>query len=318
MTEVQTQQVLLPKKVYIGDSAELRCTFNSNSLSLKNFVNGESVQLSADGFKGLLSTKDYDIQKISLSPAGVDFYQFSMTFVPWKTGSISFPPYNITSNFADSAVLNLNDSLEISFSPVNIVSLVEQNSITSMSPSAPPLLLPGTTYKLYGILVIFVILLLAVIRAITKREEIIFYLKNQKLLRKYRKNKKRTFKALNRLVKKDLPDYEHAQKLQQILRSYLEVRFDYPFSKTVTSSFMRAFNSIFGGSDDFANLMSEKKEEACIQMTAIFTRSDFIRYSGNASFEEGEKASLAEDAKACIELFEGSEDKNTSQEAENV
>ena len=313
MTEFQTQQVLLPKKVYIGDSAELRCTFNSNSLSLKNFVNGESVQLSLEGFSGLLSTKDYDIQKISLSPAGVDFYQFSMTFVPWKTGTISFPPYNISLNFADPSGLNLNDSLEISFAPVNIVSLVEQNSITSMSPSEPPLLLPGTTYKLYGLLVILVILLLALIRAITKRDEIIFYLKNQKLLRKYKKNKKRTFKALNRLVKKGFSDYEHAGELQGILRNYLEVRFDYPFSKTVTSSFMTAFNSIFGGSDDFTSLMSEKKEEACIQMTAIFTRTDFIRYSGNSKFEEGEKLSLVEDAKACIENFEGSQ-----KEAKNV
>ena len=38
MTGIDTQQILLPKKVYIGDSAELRCTFNSNSLYLKDFV----------------------------------------------------------------------------------------------------------------------------------------------------------------------------------------------------------------------------------------------------------------------------------------
>ena len=85
------------------------------------------------------------------------------------------------------------------------------------------------------------------------------------------------------------------------------MRFDIPFSKIVTSSFMKAFNEAFGGTDDFTSLMSERKENACIQITSLFTRSDFIRYSAEAAFNEGERAELVESAKECIADFEESE-----------
>ena len=70
---------------------------------------------------------------------------------------------------------------------------------------------------------------------------------------------------------------------------------------------MRAFNEAFGGTEDFTSLMSERKENACIQITSLFTRTDFIRYSGEAALEEDERAQLVESAKECISDFEESE-----------
>ena len=184
MTENGTQQILLPKKVYIGDSAELRCTFNSNSLDLKNFCGNETKTLSLNAFEAPADSQNYIIQNISLSCVGVDYYQLSITFVPWKTGSIHFPVYNVSSNFDSANALTSftpADQIEIAFEPVEIVSIVEQNQVTGLSPSAPPMLLPGTTYKLYTVLILFVILILLLIRSITKREqEIIIELLNGK------------------------------------------------------------------------------------------------------------------------------------------
>ena len=63
------------------------------------------------------------------------------------------------------------------------------------------MLLPGTTYKLYTVLILFVILILLLIRSITKREQIAFYIRNKKLLWKYKKNRRQTIRALDALLK---------------------------------------------------------------------------------------------------------------------
>lgn len=328
MTGIDTQQILLPKKVYIGDSAELRCTFNSNSLYLKDFVGSESVSLSLNAFTQELNSQDYNIQKITLSSAGVDYYQLSITFVPWKTGTIILPPYNVSANFDTSNPLtsfSLADQIEINFEPVNIVSIVEQNQVQGLSPSAPPMLLPGTSYKLYSALIIFVLFILLLIRSITKREQIAFFIRHKKLLWKYKKNRRLTIRALESLLKpvsKKNPaknDKEFAEALQKILRNYLEVRFEYPFSKTVTSGFMGAFHKIFGGTKDFSSLMSEEKENACIKMTGIFTRSDYIRYSAGAALDEAERRDIIEESEEAVAELEGdSPDAQTEKEASNV
>ena len=328
MTGIDTQQILLPKKVYIGDSAELRCTFNSNSLYLKDFVGSESVSLSLNAFTQELNSQDYNIQKITLSSAGVDYYQLSITFVPWKTGTIILPPYNVSANFDTSNPLtsfSLADQIEINFEPVNIVSIVEQNQVQGLSPSAPPMLLPGTSYKLYSALIIFVLFILLLIRSITKREQIAFFIRHKKLLWKYKKNRRLTIRALESLLKpvsKKNPaknDKEFAEAVQKILRNYLEVRFEYPFSKTVTSGFMGAFHKIFGGTEDFSSLMSEEKENACIKMTGIFTRSDYIRYSAGAALDEAERRNIIEESEEAVAQLEGdSPDTQTEREASNV
>ena len=328
MTGIDTQQILLPKKVYIGDSAELRCTFNSNSLYLKDFVGSESVSLSLNAFTQELNSQDYNIQKITLSSAGVDYYQLSITFVPWKTGTIILPPYNVSANFDTSNPLtsfSLADQIEINFEPVNIVSIVEQNQVQGLSPSAPPMLLPGTSYKLYSALIIFVLFILLLIRSITKREQIAFFIRHKKLLWKYKKNRRLTIRALESLLKpvsKKNPaknDKEFAEAIQKILRNYLEVRFEYPFSKTVTSGFMGAFHKIFGGTEDFSSLMSEEKENACIKMTGIFTRSDYIRYSAGTALDEAERRDIIEESEEAVAELEGdSSDAQTEREASNV
>ena len=41
MQIITSQQILVPKKVYIGDTAELRCTFNSPDAALKALTRSE-------------------------------------------------------------------------------------------------------------------------------------------------------------------------------------------------------------------------------------------------------------------------------------
>ena len=54
MITLQTQQILIPKQVYIGDRAELRCTFNTSS------------PVTAEGFCQDLDYTQYDIKSVNL------------------------------------------------------------------------------------------------------------------------------------------------------------------------------------------------------------------------------------------------------------
>ena len=209
MQITSTQQVLVPKKVYIGDTAELRCTFNSPSPYLKILVAQGTAKLTNNSF-----SEDYDIKTVSLSPAGVDFYQLTITFTPWKTGSLQFPPFEIEG--AD---------IILEFQPVQIVSLITTEGInaTTLRDTAAPLLLPGTAYKLYGSLTAFIIILILLIRIIVKRKSLLFYINSKRLLRKYKKNKKQALRLLRQLTQKKADDSDQmaAEKIQILMRNYL-------------------------------------------------------------------------------------------------
>lgn len=294
MTTIAPQQILMPKKVYIGDTAELRCTFNSPAPQLKQLtVNG----IAKLPFVSQTDTEDYVIKDVSLAPAGVDFYQLTITFVPWKTGDLLFPPMEIEGT----------DTL-LEFQPLQIVSLItaENASTTTLHDTAAPLLLPGTAYKLYGTLAAIVLLLIILIRLFVKRKSLMFYINNKRLLKKYKKNKKQTKKALYKIAdtagQTDFNAKTAAENLQKVLRNYLEVRFDYPFTRTVTSDIMAGWQSVTGG------LCSDKKEEAFGEIAACFIRTDYIRYSKGGSFEKDELVKLVEKLVLIIETLEKPEE----------
>ena len=295
MASFSVQQILIPKKVYIGDQAELRCTFNSPSTELKQLVNKEcngQTELSLVS----LESSDYDIKSVTLSSAGVDFYQLSVNFIPWKTGEIQFPPLTIDGT-----------DLIVEFHPVQIVSVVstDSNNATTLRDTASPLLLPGTTYKLYGALTALIIILIVLIRIIIKRKNIQFFLETKRLQRKYKKNKKQTIRAL-RQISDETSDSETAALIQKIMRNYLEVRFDYPFTNATTSELMKGWQKVTGG------LLSDSKEEAFGDIAACFIRTDFIRYSKGTQFNENEKFELIQKLIDRIEILEKEEGENNA------
>ena len=164
MATISPQQILIPKKVYIGDTAELRCTFNSPDPFLKQLTSSGTAELPLVS-QSAEPQEEYVIKNISLSPSGIDFYQLTITFIPWKTGDLLFPSMEIEGS-----------DIVLEFQPIQIVSLIanESTNTSTIRDTAAPLLLPGTTYKLYGTLSVFVIFLLICIRIILKRKNILF------------------------------------------------------------------------------------------------------------------------------------------------
>lgn len=306
MATISPQQILIPKKVYIGDTAELRCTFNSPDPFLKQLTSSGTAELPLVS-QSTEPQEEYVIKSISLSPSGIDFYQLTITFIPWKTGDLLFPSMEIEGS-----------DIVLEFQPIQIVSLIanENTNTSTIRDTAAPLLLPGTTYKLYGTLSGFVIFLLICIRIILKRKNILFYINQKRLLKKYKKNKKQTIRNLYKIADEaeaaKIDDQTAAENLQKSLRTYLEIRFDYPFTHTVASEIMQGWQTATGG------LLSDSKTEAFGNIAASFIRTDFIRYSKNGKFEENELINLIEKIISQIQILEQNEESLSDSNSDNI
>lgn len=306
MATISPQQILIPKKVYIGDTAELRCTFNSPDPFLKQLTSSGTAELPLVS-QSTEPQEEYVIKNISLSPSGIDFYQLTITFIPWKTGDLLFPSMEIEGS-----------DIVLEFQPIQIVSLIanENTNTSTIRDTAAPLLLPGTTYKLYGTLSVFVIFLLICIRIILKRKNILFYINQKRLLKKYKKNKKQTIRNLYKIADEaeaaKIDDQTAAENLQKSLRTYLEIRFDYPFTHTVSSEIMQGWQTATGG------LLSDTKTEAFGNIAASFIRTDFIRYSKNGKFEENELINLIEKIISQIQILEQNEESLSGSNSDNI
>ena len=183
---IETQQILIPKKVHIGDTAELRCTFTADSQELSALVSQGTASLPLSVFSAV-DSEDFEILTVSVSPAGVNYYQISITFIPWKSGAIKLPDLSVA-------------DIDVALKPVDIVSLTKQFNTSSLKESNAPLLLPGTAYKLWGSVIAGILLLILSINLIVKRKKVSFFMKNRILQLKYRKNKRLTIKKLRKLA----------------------------------------------------------------------------------------------------------------------
>lgn len=269
MIYIQSQQSTFPKTIYIGDKAELRSSFSTGT----TLTTGD---LSAQAFTKALDLSLYDINGISLQKSGTDYYTLVINFTPWKTGEIIFPDFEIQETFT------------LHFEEVIVKSLVEQQGATDIRTFNSPLLLPGTAYKIYGGIAASVILLIIIIRFIVKWRSVVLWFKNVKLRRRYARSRRYTVRALKALALKEAEAGEICTRIQKLMREYLELRLDYPFTKTLTSELSLAFEKASCG------LADEKRSDAFENIIGLFVRTDYIRFSDSkkASFQDGELNSI--------------------------
>ena len=265
MIYIQSQQSTFPKAIYIGDKAELRCSFSSGA----QITTGT---LSTESFAQPLDFSLYDINDLQLQKSGTDYYTLVINFTPWRTGEISFPDFEIQGAGA------------VHFEGVQIKSLVEQQGVTDIKSFSSPLLLPGTAYKIYGGIAVVVVLLIIIIRLAIKWRSVILWFKNVKLRRRYARSRRYTVRALKGLLTKEESPSQICTKLQKLMREYLELRLEYPFTKTLTSEMSLAFDKATCG------LADEKRNDAFENIISIFVRTDYIRFSSGskAKFKDGE------------------------------
>jgi hypothetical protein len=264
-------QVTLPKKIFIGDSVEIRYTFRSSVDFFSDMNDSETsrkIDIKALGIKN--ETDDYTITQTSLEHIG-SLYTFSMTFIPWRTGSIDLPPFDL----AHAVYGTGHFTFPIDMLPVAVSPILQKEDDMSLRPPNGPLLLPGTVYALYGSAVAILLLVVVLIRLIVKWPVICNARREKKILQSYARNAKELFRRLDRLEKigAQMSDGQFCADLQQLIRRYLDFRYGYHFSTVITPQLMTAFDDVTAGT------LSDKKRHSAEQLTAVMSRTDYIRYA---------------------------------------
>ena len=107
-------------------------------------------------------------------------------------------------------------------------------------------------------------------------------------------------RSLKALVAKTEEASDICTKLQKLMREYLELRLEYPFTKTLTSEMSLAFEKATLG------LADEKKQDAFESIIAVFVRTDYIRFSGaaDATFKTDELSTIVNTLIENINIIE--------------
>ncbi|MCF0241362.1 MAG: hypothetical protein HUK25_01920 [Treponema sp.] len=302
----ERRQILIPKTIFVGDTAELKIGFTASADYIKTdgVKNPSYCELTAQSFENILNDSEYTIKSLRLTKTGFSqkggyTYELSIFFVPWKPGKLQIPPYNLSKEFSE----NTESGFLLVPDEITVESIFSQPNISrNFVPSKGPLLIPGTTYRILLVIILFLILLIILIRISIRWKRIALGIKNIKLKLRYKKNTKHTIKTLKQLLKSRADGKDFAAKIQSIMRSYLQVRFDYPFTKCVSSGIALGFQEIFG------DLLSEKKENAVEELSGIFIRTDYVRYSKEGLFKSNEKSDIIESLIKIISVLENTKE----------
>ena len=309
-TEDDTTQVVMPKTIYVGDRAELSYTFRSAVdffADMNDSILSRKIPLKSLPFE--TDTDDYTILDASLERNGL-LYTFRLFFIPWNTGSIDFPMFDISAAVYGGAAA----PFIIDVQSVEVSSILQDQDEAQLRASMGPLLLPGTMYALYFAALLSVILLIVIFRLVVKRESVRDAYKTWKLLRLYAKNAKELYRSLKRLERagKKINDAEFCTELQQLIRRYLDFRFGYRFSAVSSPAIMDTFEKIM------ADAMSEKTQSGAMSLAAVLRRTDYVRYARGsidskkepaeefaADLKADERSSLIRIVRDAVERFEG-------------
>lgn len=270
-------QVILPIDVYVGDHAEIRYTFRSAI----DFFPGEPDTEHKDlenPFTGL--EENFSVVKAELYRNDME-YTVRFVIVPWKVGTISFPGFNLNKALGikvQESSLETEGETEPEFTvalyPVQIKSIVEKTDNRQMMPPVPPLIIPGTTYVIFLLILGAIVVLILFFRILLKfnsiRRKWNIYLQK----RAYKKNADDAVKKIKKLLKASkVTDIEFCSSMQSITRQYLDFRFDFRFSAISSSSIPKVFEKICAGE------IPSEITEAVENITAMFIRTDYIRYA---------------------------------------
>lgn len=324
-------QVLLPIDVYVGDHAEIRYTFRS---AIDFFAGDKSAEKKdlKNPFTGL--EENFSVLTAELYQNDME-YTVRFVIIPWKTGNISFPSFNLNEALGivshseenkTSDSVNAEDELSaadpefyVALYPIQIKSIVEKTNNHQMMPPVPPVIIPGTTYVIFLIALGAIIILIVFFRVLLKFNAIKRKWKLYLKRRAYKKNAEDALKKIKKLYKNSkCSDIEFCTALQNITRNYLEFRFDYRFTAISSSRIREAFEKICIG--DIPSDIAYSVED----LASMFTRTDYIRYAHDsidsqlyppsehqAALAKTERKSLTEmiiKAIDCFETSEGQED----------
>ena len=310
---------VMPKDVYVGDEAEIRFEFSfaeklfegdSPSLNVQAFADVSDMSDVPPGsrseneeLKRIFFTDDYTIQSLRLK-GRPSSYVLSIVFIPWKTGEIDIPVFDLSPVLGLSVRPFLTD-----IPPVHIQSITEKTGEKQLRPVKGPIIIPGTTYAVAAFCAVL-LLFFAVVTALLIRFALIRGFFQAFFERMF---SSQSFRAVCRellfLEKRGqaLPSGIFCTRLSRLIRSYLENRFSYPFTAKTSPELVPAF------SEFFAHSASERSYAYMQDLYEVCARCDYIRFSGESVFSREERIDSVERTRSALLYFEQPEER----EAEN-
>ena len=328
MSTDETSQVLVPKEMYVGDTAEIQYSFRSAVdffvLADEKMVKGDTLtlNLSSMGFSSLADA--CTVNRATLSRSDLN-YTLVISITPWKPGTIDFAPFDLdaacraTKNAAGGVSPGDEVHFYIDLAPVVVSSLSEKMGVTTLKPPVPPLTVPGTNYIVWLLVILLLILLVVVGAVIVKLPSIIKKWGELRTHAGFIKNARVTKRRLRRLCNKQgIDDKQFALRWQQIMRVYLEYRFATSFATIPSSKITAVIDEVTGG------MFSETQQNAIDDIASLFVRTDYIRFATGSidsqllplqehqtSFMEKERDKIIDRSQKSILILEKNEDETT-------
>ena len=306
-SQSDVKQIVVPKKIYVGDTAQLHYTFRSGVDFFPDEEFLSEKKLIPEKFPFSLDNEDFTILNAVLLRNG-DLYTVDITFIPWKPGVLKFPSFDLYSLVFGNASI----AFEIDLDAIEVSSVL-QNDDVSLRPFVSPLLFPGTIYFVYGGFILLLILLVMAVQFAVRWREFSDKIKARRAVKRYARSSRRALRQLKKLEKNSskINDVAFCTAIQKIFREYLTVRFGINFFALSTNQFVVAFHKATGG------VMEGFIIDNLEAIVEIFMRMDYVRFARNsidskklpenahaARLQEGERAEKIETSCAIIRLFE--------------
>lgn len=320
----ENRLLMIPRETYIGDQTEIRYTMHFSEKQLEPlqqfFSMGDEQQenkyffieenpifldknhnfftLQEDNFKVIEAS--FLIKKTELT--------FVLQFYPLVAGKLDIPSIQLQ-DFFEGLVFDY----EIDIPEVTISSILTKTGSGGIAGVKAPLVVPGTTYIIYGIILLAVFLFGLFIFLIATFHR--YYPKVKLFLQKlfYSKHLKEALRKIKKMQKK-LDSYtslECAEFCSTVLKKYLEKHFSLPFLSCTPEELKTKLSSLYEGleNDAIITLWND--------LYGIALRCDYVRFSGKITtaedFSRKEQLQMLENLKKNLVLFEKNifEEKNT-------
>ncbi|MCH5290293.1 MAG: hypothetical protein J1D88_00845 [Treponema sp.] len=322
-----TRQVLVPKEVFVGDSAHIIYSFRSPADFFdcvpSSRIKNDSLILSPALPAFTSVANRCTISEATISRNGLN-YVLDITIIPWEPGTIQIPPFDLYAacrflpTESDSPETSQQQPLPtctILLEPINIASLAERLGASQLRPPAAPLMLPGTKYIVWSLIVIVIAMLLGLGFLVVHFSLFIKKIRTLRNTLSRQWNVRLTKHRLRLLLTKQTTDKEFAARWQQTMRTYLTNRFCASYQSVAVKHLVTFTNELTG------NMLSSFQENAAIQVYSLFVRTDYIRYAQGsldsrqipqskheACFAEDERQQVVDQTIQCVADFERSDE----------
>lgn len=295
------RQYVSPDTVYLGENVHIKYDFQTGA----DFFDGETIELTTDYDSFNRRYRDFFVKKMSLSCLGSE-YTLHMDIIPWKTGTLEIPPFDLNALVKKSGTDN-SSPFYITLEPVQVHSIAAKLGVNQLEPPEGPKTVPGTTAFLVLAFIAAFIILSLIFFALLKLPVFKKFLIERHYAYRTRKNAGNARSQLKRLWKNSSriqDDKKYALKVQEIMRSYCNGRFTDGFEALTPPQFYAYFTELAGGD------ITERQEEGVMSLMQIFSRCDYIRFATDETtmlFDPNERRDMVKNACAVIENFESDE-----------